>query len=102
MIFLNYSRVLAFALLAGLLAACGNDQPPPAPPPPAVTVAKPVKQVVTDHDEYVGRFVAVDSVEVRPRVAGTLEAVHFKDGQLVAKGDLLFTIDRRPFENTRT
>jgi RND family efflux transporter MFP subunit len=44
--------------------------------------------------------VAVDSVEVRTRVAGTLEGVHFKDGQTVAKGDLLFSIDRRPFENT--
>jgi membrane fusion protein, multidrug efflux system len=44
--------------------------------------------------------VAVDAVEVRTRVAGTLDAVHFKDGQIVTKGDLLFTIDRRPFENT--
>ena len=65
---------------------------------PAVTVAKPVKKMVTDHDEYVGRFVAVDSVEVRARVSGYLDAIHFKDGQLVKQGDLLFTIDRRPFQ----
>jgi RND family efflux transporter MFP subunit len=54
--------------------------------------------VVSDYDEYVGRFVAIDSVEVRARVSGYLEAIHFKDGQMVKKGDLLFTIDRRPFE----
>ena len=69
-----------------------------APPAPKVTVAKPAKRMVADQDEYVGRFVAVDSIEVRARVSGYLDAIHFKDGQLVKKGDLLFTIDRRPFE----
>src|SRR5262249_14368410 len=54
---------------------------------------------VTDHDEYVGRFTAVDSVEVRARVSGSLDGVHFKDGQIVKQGDLLFTIDKRPFQN---
>jgi len=100
MISLKSSRLtITFLVLIPLLAACGQQQPA-APPPPAVTVAKPTKQSVTEQDEYVGRFVAVDSVEVRARVAGTLDGVHFKDGQIVAKGDLLFTIDRRPFENT--
>jgi len=61
-------------------------------------VAKPTKRLLADHDEYVGRFVAVDAIEVRARVSGYLDAIHFKDGQLVKKGDLLFTIDRRPFE----
>jgi RND family efflux transporter MFP subunit len=65
-----------------------------------VTVAKPSKRLVADRDEYVGRFVAVDAIEVRARVSGYLDAVHFQDGQLVKKGDLLFTIDRRPFEAT--
>jgi RND family efflux transporter MFP subunit len=88
-----------FVLLTPLLGACGNSQPPGGPPPPAVTVAKPVKRTIVDQDEYVGRFVAVDSVEVRARVSGTLEAVHFKDGQVVNKGDLLFTIDKRQFQN---
>jgi len=64
-----------------------------------VTVAAPVKQTVTDLDEYVGRFVAVDSVEVRARVSGYLEKVHFNDGQSVKEGDLLFSIDKRPFQN---
>ncbi len=87
-------------LLALALAACGEGQKQgAAPPPPAVTVAKPTQRTVTDFDEYVGRFVAVDSVEVRAKVAGYLDTIHFQDGQLVKQGDLLFTIDRRPFEN---
>src|SRR5436190_9899677 len=85
--------------LAPLLAACGEGAPKQAaPPPPTVTVAKPARQTVTDYDEYVGRFIAVDSVEIRARVSGYLDKVHFKDGQIVKQGDLLFTIDRRPFE----
>ena len=67
-------------------------------PPPAVTVSKPASRVVTDWDEYTGRFEAAASVEVRARVAGYLDQVNFKDGQVVSKGDLLYTIDRRPFE----
>jgi RND family efflux transporter MFP subunit len=63
-----------------------------------VTVAKPAKRLVADRDEYVGRFVALDAIEMRARVSGYLAAIHFQDGQLVKKGDLLFTIDRRPFE----
>jgi len=63
-----------------------------------VTVAKPVKKLVSDFDEYVGRFVAVDFVEVRARVSGYLDSIHFTDGQLVKAGDPLFTIDRRPFQ----
>ena len=90
---------LLFAL-APLLGACGQEQKQAAPPPPAVTVAKPAKQTVTDYDEYVGRFIAVDMVEVRARVSGYLEKVHFTDGQIVKQGDPLFTIDRRPFEAT--
>lgn len=87
--------------LAPLLAACGEGAPKQAaPPPPAVTVAKPTKQSVTDYDEYVGRFIAVDSVEIRARVSGYLEKVQFKDGQIVKQGEPLFTVDRRPFEAT--
>ncbi|HET7847653.1 MAG TPA: efflux RND transporter periplasmic adaptor subunit [Pseudolabrys sp.] len=86
---------------AFVLAACGkNEQQAGAPPPPTVTVAKPVKRTIVDYDEYVGRFVAVDSVEIRARVSGYLDSVDFKDGQTVKQGDLLFTIDKRPFQNT--
>ncbi|KAA5602989.1 efflux RND transporter periplasmic adaptor subunit [Blastochloris sulfoviridis] len=84
----------------GLLAGCGGSQPPAPPAAPAVTVANPVRKVVAETDEYVGRFVAIDAVEVRARVSGYLDAIHFTDGQLVKQGDLLFTIDRRPFEAT--
>jgi len=97
------ARLLTMLLpLAAALAACEPSQSLPgaaAPPPPQVTVAKPVSKTITPHDEYVGRFVAVESVEMRSRVSGYLEAIHFQDGQLVEKGDLLFTIDRRPFES---
>ena len=87
-------------LLSGV-AGCEPSQPRAAnapPAPPKVTVAKPTKRLVADHDEYVGRFVAVDAIEVRARVSGYLDAIHFKDGQLIKKGDALFTIDRRPFD----
>jgi multidrug efflux system membrane fusion protein len=86
--------------LAILVASCGEGQKPAAPPPPAVTVAQPVKRTLSDFDEYVGRFTAVNSVEVRARVSGYLEGLHFKDGQIVKQGDLLFSIDKRPFQNT--
>src|SRR5262245_8122053 len=88
-------------LSAPLLAGCSEGpQPPAAPPPPTVTFAKPVKRTIVDQDEYVGRFVPVDVVEIRARVSGYLDKVHFQDGQTVKQGDLLFTIDRRPFQNT--
>ena len=69
-----------------------------APPPPTVTVAKPISREIVEDDEFVGRFQAVDEVDLRSRVGGYLAAVHFTDGQLVKEGDLLFTIDQRPFE----
>ena len=92
--------IVLVCALATLVASCGEAQKPTAPPPPAVTVAAPVKRAVSDFDEYVGRFTAVNSVEVRARVSGYLEGVHFKDGQIIKQGDLLFTIDKRPFQNT--
>lgn len=95
------SAVTAVIVLGILLAGCGNDaqsnKAASAPPPPKVTVAKPVAKLVAEQDEHVGRFVAVDSVEVRARVSGYLEAIHFTDGAIVKKGDPLFTIDQRPF-----
>ncbi|ULJ72435.1 efflux RND transporter periplasmic adaptor subunit [Rhizobium gallicum] len=68
-----------------------------APPAPPVTVAKPVVRDVVDSDEFIGRFAAVDEVSVRSRVGGYLQEVHFTDGAMVKKGDLLFVIDQRPF-----
>jgi RND family efflux transporter MFP subunit len=93
---------VAFAL-AAFVAGCGEgvaqQKQGAAPPPPTVMVAKPVRRMLSDYDEYVGRFTAVNSVEVRARVSGYLDSVHFKDGQTVKQGDLLFTIDKRPFDN---
>jgi RND family efflux transporter MFP subunit len=98
---MHRARILAlFWAAATLVASCGESQKQGAMPPPAVTVAEPVKRTVFDYDEYVGRFTAVNSVEVRARVSGYLDKLHFKDGQLVKQGDLLFTIDKRPFQNT--
>ena len=85
-----------------LLAAAAtfwNSEPSPAaaPPIPLVTVAAPLEREVNQWDDYVGRFEASRSVEVRPRVSGQVIGVHFTDGQVVRKGQLLFTIDPRPF-----
>jgi RND family efflux transporter MFP subunit len=89
----------AWLIVAVALAGCSDSQNrAAAPPPPAVTVANPSKRTIVDQDEYVGRFVAVDSVEVRARLSGYLSGIHFQDGQMVKQGDLLFTIDRRPFQ----
>ena len=90
--------VIALAtLIAGLLGAetLTAQQGPPAVP---VSVAKPIAKRVTQWDEYSGRFQAVETVEVRPRVSGFIEKVHFKDGQLVKAGDLLFTLEQRAFQ----
>jgi RND family efflux transporter MFP subunit len=96
--FANAAR-LGAALFAAALAGCGQSQQQGAGQNlPAVTVAKPVQRTVVDQDEYVGRFVAVNSVDIRSRLSGYLSAIHFTDGQLVKKGDLLFTVDRRPFQ----
>ena len=95
-------RALAAVAIASasLLASCGEAQKQAAPPPPKVTVAKPIKRTIVDQDEYVGRFVPVDVVEIRARVSGYLDKLHFTDGQIVKQGDLLFTIDNRPYQNT--
>jgi RND family efflux transporter MFP subunit len=87
--------------LAFLAVSCGQAQqaqPQGAPPPPAVTVAQPVDKLVTEWDEYTGRFEAVDQVDVRARISGVLGEVKFKEGAIVKEGDLLFLIDPRPFE----
>lgn len=98
----SFLAAAALFVLAVSLSGCGEDDKAKAaqaaPPAPQVTVSKPTKKLVSDSDEYVGRFVAMDYVEVRARVSGYLDQIHFADGQLVKKGESLFTIDRRPFE----
>ena len=95
-------RLLSGALLPLLgalaLQACASnaEEAPQQPGPMPVTVATPLQQEVVDWDDYVGRFEAVQTVDVRPRSTGYLQAVHFRDGDYVRQGQLLFTIDARP------
>lgn len=76
-------------------ASAATHQTPPATP---VDVANVVSQTITDYQEYSGRMEAIDHVDVRPQVPGTIVAVHFQDGAFVRKGDPLFTIDPRPYQ----
>jgi RND family efflux transporter MFP subunit len=99
------SRVFLFAAVCGALtlAACGKGAPetknPPGGPggPPPVSVAPVTKRMVQEFDDFSARLEAIESVDIRARVAGTLDKVHFAEGQKIKKGDVLFTIDPRPF-----
>src|SRR5688500_12400718 len=82
----------AMSLLVG---GCKESREMPAPPPPMVTVAEPLDREVMEWDEYTGRLEAKEWVEVRPRVSGYIESVHFKEGRIVKAGDPLFVIDPR-------
>src|SRR5499433_511253 len=82
-----------------LLTACAQQpQSTAPPPPPKVTVSQPSMREVVEWEEYTGRLEAAESVEVRARVNGYLQSIHFKDGAIVKKGDLLFVIDPRPYQ----
>lgn len=91
---------LLFVSLLSLLSACGGRADAQGGPPPAmpVSVAPAVQRTVSDIESFSGRLEAAEFVELRPRVGGTIEKVHFTDGTSVAAGALLFTIDPRPFE----
>ena len=77
---------------------CAKRAQPAAPPPPTVSVVHAIEREVVEWDEYTGRLESPETVEVRARVNGYLAKVHFKEGKEVKKGDLLFTIDRRPYQ----
>ena len=82
-----------------LMTACNQQQPTAAPPPPPkVTVSQPINREIVEWEEYTGRLEAVESVEVRARVNGYLQSIHFKNGATVKQGDLLFVIDPRPYQ----
>ena len=93
----GWVRGVGSGLLLLLVSACSGAKPPAGPPPTNVTVAVPLQRDVVDWDEYVGRFEAVQDVELRPRVSGTIDRVLFTDGQNVGRGQALFTIDPRPY-----
>src|SRR5277367_6600002 len=86
---------VAVGSLAILFAGCGVKAAPTPPPPPAVTVAPVEEKELVEWDEFTGRTEPVESVEIRPRVSGYIQAVRFQSGQLVKKGDVLFVIDPR-------
>lgn len=89
------------AIALALLAACGQASAnvnPDTPPPPSVTVAQPTAEPVAQFSEHAGRFVAMKEVEVRPRIGGFLQEVHFREGEIVKQGQLLYVIDPAPFQ----
>ena len=92
-----YVAGLVLALLAAWWLLRGASPPAPPMPIPVVTVATPLEREITEWDEFVGRFTASQSVEVRPQVSGQIERVHFSDGQYVRAGAPLFTIDARTY-----
>jgi RND family efflux transporter MFP subunit len=97
------ARFVGMLGVAAALAACGQssgEQGQAAPPPPPVTVATPLMQKITEWDEFTGRYEATAAVEVRARVSGYLQAINFADGAMVKKGDVLFTIDPRPYQTS--
>ena len=104
-------RVVAVAVLVALVAGgfwysrqgggAGGAQAAggrPMMPPAVVTVSTPIERVVADRTGFLGQFSAIDRVEIRAQVGGTLSEIHFRDGQIVHKGDLLFVIDTRPYD----
>lgn len=93
------SAALGVLELAGLgwWVLGGSHQPPAAMPAAEVAVAYPLQRNIIEYDELTGRFEPSRSVEIRPRVSGQLQSIDFRDGEYVRAGQLLFTIDPRPF-----
>jgi membrane fusion protein, multidrug efflux system len=92
----TYIAVVAMALLCA--GGCKPKSPAASPQPPTVSVVKPIEREVVEWDEYIGRLESPETVEVRARVSGYIDKIHFKAGKEVKKGDLLVTIDRRPYQ----
>lgn len=97
----NFWLALAALVVAVAGAACSGKSAKheaAAPPPPSVIVAEVSQKTVPIYSEFVGQTTAEETVELRARVEGTLQKVYFREGSAVRKGQLLFTIDKRPFE----
>ena len=102
---MNSKLALSLALLGLLLAGCGKSNASPAaggggaaPPPPAVDVASVKQEDVSVFRDYVAELKPVQTVEIRTRVGGTLDSVHFAEGSMVQQGQVLFQIDPAPYE----
>lgn len=95
----RFAIATGIACAAGLIGACAKSGgAPAAPQAPQVSVASVLERKVKDWDEFTGRFQAVETVEIRPRVSGYIDKVAFKEGSMVKSGDLLFVIDPRPYQ----
>jgi multidrug efflux pump subunit AcrA (membrane-fusion protein) len=90
--------VAPVVLAALLVAACGEQNRYAAPPPPKVTVAHPLRQPVTQYLEVTGNTAPINNVDLVARVQGFLEEIHYKDGDAVKKGTVLFTIEPEPYQ----
>ena len=89
---------LLAAIAASFLGPSAEAWSQSAQTPPAVTVSAPLQMQIVEWQEFTGQFAAVDFIELRARVSGYLTEIHFEDGQIVKKGDLMFVIDPRPFQ----
>lgn len=90
--------LLVSVAVIGVYSFAGSEVQAGPPPMPTLTVIQPLNRAITEWDDYTGRFEASQAVDISPRVSGQLIGVHFKDGDVVRKGQLLFTIDPRPFQ----
>src|SRR5262245_5052794 len=95
----HFRPLILSAIFAALFVGCrsGSKEAAPGPPSVKVNVAVPIVKRTVEWDEYTGRLDAIDFVEVRARVGGYLQSIHFTEGQIVKQGDLLFVIDPRPY-----
>ncbi len=96
----SVARGAGIAVLTSIglvLAACQSDDTGGGMPPAGVAVAEVIAKPIVEWDEFTGRIQAVNSVDLQPRITGYLEAVHFTEGAIVEKGELLFTIDDREY-----
>ncbi len=97
------TAIVQAVLLAAFLVGGCDDQSAqkaaaPADGPPEVTIATPLRKTITEWDEFTGRFEAKETVDLRARVSGYLNSIHFRDGQIVEKGARLFVVDPSRFE----
>lgn len=96
-------RFVSLPIIAGLLfifsfvVGCSKPSAPPKPTTVDVVVAQPITKRIVEWDEYTGRLEPIEFVEIRARVGGFLQEIHFEEGQIVKKGDLLCVIDEKPF-----
>src|SRR5690349_17964483 len=94
----NMHRIIPLLIALLVISGCRNEKAKTAEAkPPEVFFEQPVEKMVTEYQEFTGQTVAVETIEVRARVSGYLEKNHFKDGDLVREGALLFQIDERPY-----